>query len=81
MVEALDEYTVKLGAKALFERLDANRSGRVDAHELSEALQRMKVGVLEEAETLELIKAINRRHGSQRDSLALDVFAVAFLWF
>jgi hypothetical protein len=78
VVKALDEYTVKLGAKALFERIDANRSGRVDAHELSEALQRMKVGVLEEAETLELIKAINRRHGSQRDSLALDVFAVAF---
>jgi len=78
VVKALDEYTVKLGAKALFERLDANRSGRVDAHELSEALQRMKVGVLEEAETLELIKAINRRNGSQRDSLALDVFAVAF---
>jgi Ca2+-binding EF-hand superfamily protein len=78
VVKAMDEYTVKLGAKALFERLDANRSGRVDAHELSEALQRMKMGVFEEAETLELIKAINRRHGSQRDSLALDVFAVAF---
>ena len=78
VVEAMDEYTVKLGAKALFERIDANRSGRVDAHELSEALQRMNVGVFEEAETLELIKAINRRHGSQRDSLALDVFAVAF---
>ena len=78
VVEAMDEYTVKLGAKALFERINANRSGRVDAHELSEALRRMKVGVFEEAETLEFIKAINRRHGSRRDSLAFDVFAVAF---
>jgi Ca2+-binding EF-hand superfamily protein len=74
---AMQGIVARMGVKATFDMIDANRSGNVSAGELARTLRKLHV-VMEEASAQELIFSINARHGSKRKSLTFDIFAVAF---
>ena len=64
-------------AKAAFDSIDENKSGRVSADELAVALKAMQVSVSEK-KAEEIIREINERFGSKRKALTLEIFVQAF---
>ena len=77
-LKALQSHVEAVSAKAAFDTMDANRSGRVSADELVASLRAMGLGEMDEAKAEEMIKSINARFGSKRKALTFDIFCVAF---
>jgi len=77
-LRALQQRVNAVGVRAVFDEIDANRSGRASADELVATLRKLRVGEMEEAHAEELIKSVNARLGSRRKALTYDAFCVAF---
>jgi len=77
-LRALQQRVDAVGVRAVFDEIDANRSGRASADELVATLRKLRVGEMEEAHAEELIKSVNARLGSRRKALTYDAFCVAF---
>ena len=66
------------GARAVFDSIDGNQSGRVSADELAKALQTMQV-TIDDAQAEDVIRAVNERVGSKRKkALSFDIFCQVF---
>ena len=73
MLTAIQQRVEELGARAVFDAIDMNRSGRASADELAAAVRGMGIQ-MDDDRAEDLIKAINTRHGSKRKALTYDTF-------
>ena len=77
LLNAIQDQVNTRGARAVFDGIDENASGRISADELAGTLNALNIDVTEkQAEAVILL--VNGQHGSRRKALTYDVFCVAF---